>query len=59
MGPILREAYESELRKARTLEEAGDLSAAFLCLQRAHILGQRSTAAHGRAHCIRSEMRER
>lgn len=39
MGPLLREAYQSALRRARTLEEAGDLGAALLCLQRAHILG--------------------
>ena len=50
MRPLLREAYESEMSKARRFAKSGDLGAALLCLQRAHILGQRGTGPHIRAH---------
>lgn len=50
MRPLVREAYETELRVAQRLEATGDLSAAFHHLERAHILGQRRTLAHLRVH---------
>lgn len=45
-----REAWENELRTTRERQAAGGLSAAFHHLERAHILGQRSTRAHVRVH---------
>ena len=51
MSPRLKEAYEIALHEARRLTAVGDLSGAFGHLERAHVLGQRSTGAHVRAHC--------
>lgn len=50
MRPQLKLAYETELRTARACAAAGDLPTAFTHLERAHILGQRSTRTHVRAH---------
>jgi len=50
MSPRLKEAYESALHEARRLTAVGDLSGAFGHLERANVLGQRSTRAHVRAH---------
>jgi hypothetical protein len=48
--PALRTAYEEELLAARRDLAGGDWSSAFSRLERAHVLGQRSTRAHVRAH---------
>jgi hypothetical protein len=50
MRPELRQVFDEELQEARRLISVGDLSAAFGRLERAHILGQRSTRAHVLAH---------
>ena len=50
MRATLRHAYEEELLAARRHAAAGDWSSAFSRLERAHILGQRSTRAHVRVH---------
>ncbi len=50
MGPLLRQAFEEELRNASRFAASGDLTAAFGHLERAHVLGQRSTRPHMRAH---------
>ena len=50
MRPALRIAYDEELRAARRHATAADWSSAFSRLERAHILGQRSTRAHVRVH---------
>jgi hypothetical protein len=50
MGTRLRQAFESELRAASEAAAAGDEQAAWVRLERAHILGQRSTRAHVRSH---------
>lgn len=50
MRPALREAYELELREAARLSAAKEFGAAFSHLERAHVLGQRNTLAHVRAH---------
>jgi hypothetical protein len=50
MRQFPREALNNELQAARQRQAAGDLSAAFHHLERAHILGQRSTRAHVRVH---------
>lgn len=50
MAPALREAYRRELAEADALEAAGAWKTAFHHLERAHILGQRHTLAHTRAH---------
>jgi Protein of unknown function (DUF3703) len=46
----LAEAITSEFREARRKLAAGDSLQAFAHLERAHVLGQRNTAAHVRAH---------
>lgn len=43
-------AYWQELKLATEKEQGGDLPAALAHLERAHILGQRSTLAHVRTH---------
>lgn len=48
--PALREAYELEMGEAARLVATNDLDAAFSHLERAHVLGQRNTLAHVRAH---------
>ena len=50
MNPGLRAAFENEMRLGWAHQTAGDLEAAFRNFERAHILGQRSTGAHVRAH---------
>jgi hypothetical protein len=50
MSPRLREAFDSEWRLAEAARERGDLATAFHHLERAHILGQRSTRLHVRSH---------
>jgi len=50
MRAALRGAYELELREAERLLADDDLRGAFGRLERAHVLGQRSTTAHVRAH---------
>jgi hypothetical protein len=46
----LRAAFDAEWDQARAALRAHDLDAAFGHLERAHILGQRSTARHVRTH---------
>jgi hypothetical protein len=46
----LREAFELELKAAHVAAAAGDYEIAWTRLERAHILGQRSTRAHVRSH---------
>lgn len=65
MDRFPREAWESELQAAQRWLAAGDFASAFHHLERAHILGQRSTRAHVRVHwemlrigCSRSDWRE-
>ena len=48
--PSLREAVLNELLHARLAELEGDAARAFSHLERAHILGQRLTSLHVRAH---------
>jgi hypothetical protein len=50
MGRVVREAFERDWQLARTARDAGDLERAFRHLERAHILGQRSTRLHVRSH---------
>jgi hypothetical protein len=49
-GNRIREYVDVELEASRAAELAGDASAAFHNLERAHILGQRSTVQHVRVH---------
>jgi hypothetical protein len=49
-GTLLREAFEAELKAAHAAAAASDALTAWSRLERAHILGQRSTHAHVRAH---------
>jgi hypothetical protein len=65
MGMLLREAFEAKLNAARRAASAGDEQDAWARLERAHVLGQRSTRAHVRAHvemlrvaCRRKDSRE-
>lgn len=50
MNPTLQQAFEHEMQAARAHRNDGALGAAFSRLERAHILGQRSTGAHVRVH---------
>ena len=50
MSPTLRRAFESEIQAGHRRRAAGDLDGAFRHFERAHILGQRHTLAHIRAH---------
>jgi hypothetical protein len=50
MGPALRDAFKTELRRAAAAEAGGDSAQAFRHLERAHILSQRDTVAHVRSH---------
>lgn len=50
MKKELREAFESEMTKAKRLYSADNLSAAFHHLERAHILGQRFYVPHVVSH---------
>jgi Protein of unknown function (DUF3703) len=46
----IRPHVEAELQAADAAERAGDAARAFTHLERAHVLGQASTALHVRAH---------
>jgi hypothetical protein len=48
--PDLQSAYRSELNAGYSSLESGDLAEAFRRFERAHILGQRRTRLHVRAH---------
>ena len=48
----IRPAVETELDAARRAEQRGDADAAFVCLERAHVLGQPSTRLHTRVHWL-------
>jgi hypothetical protein len=50
MGQVIREAFDREWQNSRAARVAGDFNAAFHHLERAHILGQRSTRLHVRSH---------
>jgi hypothetical protein len=50
MGRIISEAFEREWQLSLAAREARDLERAFGHLERAHILGQRSTRLHVRSH---------
>jgi hypothetical protein len=50
MSPALAQAFADEIARADAARRAGDLDAAFAHLERAHILGQRSTWRHVRSH---------
>lgn len=50
MNAVVRDAFEHEWRLAVAARHADDLDAAFRHLERAHILGQRSTRLHVRSH---------
>lgn len=45
-------AVQSELQSARLAGKHGDAPGAFRHLERAHVLGQRDTAAHVRVHWL-------
>lgn len=49
-GNRIRMYVDAELRASQAAERDGDASAAFHHLERAHILGQRSTVQHVRVH---------
>lgn len=49
-GNRIRSYVDAELSAARAAEEAGDALTAFHRLERAHVLGQRSTVQHVRVH---------
>lgn len=50
MNAAVRDAFEREWRLAMAARDAGDLDGAFHHLERAHVLGQRSTRLHVRSH---------
>ncbi len=50
MHPDLRDAIEAAFGTARERTAAGDGAGAFAALERAHVLGQRHTPTHVRAH---------
>ena len=51
-GIRIRTYVDAELAASRTAEGVGDAAAAFQHLERAHILGQRSTVQHVRVHIL-------
>ena len=51
-GFRIRAYVDAELAASRSAERAGDAEAAFRHLERAHILGQRSTVQHVRVHVL-------
>lgn len=51
-GNRIRAAVDAELSAAQAAEQAGDPQAAFHHLERAHVLGQGSTAQHIRVHML-------
>lgn len=50
MGPELRAAFERELSVAQSAIAGEDSARAWTCMERAHVLGQRGTRTHVRAH---------
>jgi hypothetical protein len=50
MNSLIRDAFEREWSLAGAACDAGHLATAFHHLERAHILGQRSTRLHVRSH---------
>jgi hypothetical protein len=50
MGRVMREAFDREWQFSLSARSAGDLETAVRHLERAHILGQRSTWLHVRSH---------
>jgi hypothetical protein len=52
MDARLRAAFDGEIARAAEARRNGDASQAFRHLERAHILGQRFTAAHVRVHWL-------
>lgn len=50
MNERRRRAFEDEWAKARSALRSGDLRQSFAHLERAHVLGQRSTRLHVRSH---------
>lgn len=50
MNEPLRTALQAELRQAQRQEQAGELTAAFRHLERAHVLSQRYAWPHVRVH---------
>jgi hypothetical protein len=50
MKAIVREHFNAELNRANSAISAQDFEAAWIALQRAHILGQRDAIAHTIAH---------
>lgn len=52
MNPVLRTAYEAELRAAAAAKAGGSIELAFHHLERAHILGQRHTGQHVHVHWL-------
>lgn len=64
-SPQLRSAYETEVQRGYSSLLRQDLAEAFVHFERAHVLGQRSTRLHIRAHIamlkvgwLRSDRRE-
>jgi hypothetical protein len=52
MNPIQQQVIEHALARARALIDAGRLDAAFVHLERAHVLGQAQVLAHMRSHWL-------
>ena len=52
MSPALQRAIEVEIANASQACRLGDFEIAFRHLERAHILGQRSTIRHVQVHCL-------
>ena len=52
MKPLLKREYERSKKLARELEATGDLSSAFIALERAHILGQRYLIPNIQTHLL-------
>lgn len=50
MSARLKQAYEAEMQLGRGLAARGNLDAAFQHFERAHVLSQRYTVPHARAH---------
>ena len=50
MKAIVREHFETEIRKAQAAIQTGNFTAAWTALQRAHILGQAYPLPHALAH---------
>jgi hypothetical protein len=61
MNARRRLAFDREIALSEQLAAAGDLERAFRHLERAHVIGQTSVAAHSKAHwlMLRLELRRR